>query len=109
MKAMDLFEHARRYPNAPGYQDTDTSREAAEAVEPAAKTIAALALVAIERAGATGLTAEELAETLRLDRVIVQPRTTELKLLGKVRDSGQRRHNASSGKRAIVWVLVASH
>ena len=38
-----------------------------------------------------------------MERTTVQPRTSELKLLGLIEDSGERRRNRN-GKRAIVWV-----
>lgn len=45
------------------------------------------------------------AGRLGLSILSVRPRITELARDGKVRDSGDRRHNAS-GKRAIVWAPV---
>jgi hypothetical protein len=92
------------YPNAPGFQDTDTSRQAAEDVGRKSKDIQAQVLAAVGRQGDFGATAEELAAILRLPRGTVQPRTTELSRLGKLKDSGKRRQNLSSGKMAIVWV-----
>ena len=56
--------------------------------------------------GRYGLTAEEAAGILHMDRVSVQPRLSELKALGLVKDSGLRRINPSSRKRAVVWVLT---
>lgn len=90
------------YPNEPGFKRTDTSREAAEAMKPSAATLRDKALRAIERAGANGLTAEELAATLGVERVSIQPRTSELRELEQIEDSGLRRSNGS-GRRAIVW------
>jgi hypothetical protein len=40
-----------------------------------------------------------------MDRWSIQPRTTELKRKGLIRDSGQRRPN-STGKQAIVWIAA---
>jgi hypothetical protein len=101
----DTFDLFSVYPEYPGSKGTDTSAEAAEAIAPAAATLRAKALVQIRAAGATGRTAEELAGVMGVDRVSVQPRTSELRNAGKIMDSGQRRENASSGKRAVVWVV----
>lgn len=95
----DLFA----YPHEPGAQDRDTSREAAEAMAPTAPQLRARALAVLERSN--GLTADEVAGRLGLSILSIRPRVTELSRLGKVRDSGIRRHNAS-GKRAIVWAPV---
>jgi hypothetical protein len=40
-----------------------------------------------------------------MDRWTIQPRTSELRGEGLIRDSGQRRRNAT-GKLAIVWVTA---
>lgn len=92
-----------RYPNAPGSKGTDTSLEAAEAMAPDCARLQKLALNAIVAAGVSGLTAEELAARVGVDRVAIQPRTSELRLKRLIGDSGVRRRNVS-GKRAIVWV-----
>jgi hypothetical protein len=62
-----------------------------------------MAQSAIREAGAHGLTADELAVRLAMDRWSIQPRTSELRRKGLIRDSGQRRSNVT-GKLAIVWV-----
>ncbi|PTT79999.1 hypothetical protein DBR41_20695, partial [Pseudomonas sp. HMWF010] len=64
-----------------------------------------LTAAAIRDAGAAGLTADELASQLELSRYSIQPRTSELKLKGLIRDSGARRPN-ETGKQAIVWVAA---
>lgn len=95
----DLFTG---YPIAAGYKAEGTSREAAETTDAAG--IRAKALEALKRHGA--LTADECAERLRMDRLSIRPRFSELKLDGKVQDTGKRRQNASK-KSAIVWSLAA--
>lgn len=62
-----------------------------------------MAATAIRAAGPRGLTADELAQRLDMDRYSIEPRTSELRRKGLIRDSGRRRKNAS-GKMAIVWV-----
>jgi hypothetical protein len=92
------------YPDAPGHRGVDTSIEAADAIAPVTGRLRKLAYSLIEAAGATGLTNDELADRAEIDRGSIQPRTSELRLLGRIRDSGERRRN-ENGKRAIVWVL----
>jgi hypothetical protein len=106
----DLFRNltkpdiAQEYPEAPGHRGIDTSIAAAEALAPKVGRLQRMALDAIAGRGALGLTADELAEALQLDRYSIQPRTSELRRKRLIADSGLRRFN-SSGKKAIVWTL----
>lgn len=95
-----------RYPDAPGHRNVDTSMAAADAMAPKLGRLQRMARAAIRDAGADGLTADELAARLELDRASIRPRTSELKRKGLIRDSGRRRRNAS-GKAAIVWIEAA--
>lgn len=95
----DLF----RYPHQPGAQDRDTSIAAADEAAQTAPQLRARALAVIERS--RGLTADEVAGKLGLSILSIRPRVTELSRLGKVRDSGSRRPNAS-GRNAIVWTPI---
>lgn len=96
---IDLFA----YPHAPGAQDRDTSQAAAEGIAPRAPKLREMALAILERSN--GLTADQVAARLGLSILSIRPRITELTRLGKVRDTGERRPNAS-GKNAIVWAAV---
>ena len=91
------------YPNAPGHRQVETSIAAADDLAPKLGRLQRAAERTIRDAGWIGLTADELAARLELDRWSIQPRTSELKRKGLIRDSGQRRANAT-GKMAIVWV-----
>lgn len=93
------------YPNAPGHRGVDTSIAAALSLIPSLGHLQRKVLEAIAQAGHIGLTADELSAKLGRDRWSVQPRTSELRLKGLIRDSGSRRLNRS-GRRAIVWVAV---
>ncbi|MCB2114273.1 MAG: hypothetical protein R3C42_07355 [Parvularculaceae bacterium] len=95
-----------RYPDGPGHRNVDTSMAAADAMAPKLGRLQRMAAAAIRDAGADGLTADELAARLDLDRASIQPRTSELKRKGIIRDSGRRRRNVS-GKAAIVWIEAA--
>lgn len=97
----DLFTLAARYPSAPGHRDTDTSREAAADM---ASRVTGLRL-AVLGALVEDRTADECAAVLGESVLAIRPRTTELKRLGLITDTGERRPNAS-GKRAIVWRLT---
>jgi len=94
------------YPHHPGSKGPETSAEAADAIAPITGRLRTLTVNAYNQAGQSGLTAEELASVVGWPRVSVQPRVSELVRLGRLRDSGARRVNASSGKRAVVWVLA---
>lgn len=102
---MDLFEHRERYPNHPGYQATDTSRAAAVGMAGRAAYLQTVVLGAIRSAGAQGMTIEEVAEATGHGRHSVQPRTSELREMGKIKDSGLRRPLAS-GRNGICWVVA---
>ena len=113
----DLFDrefHASRaggysapgaYPNAAWHKGgAETGREAAEAINEKLGRLQRHVFDAVKARGANGLTPEEAANILLVDRVSVQPRFSELKAKGLIADSGQRRVNPSSRKRAVVWV-----
>jgi len=91
------------YPDAPGHRNAETSIAAANALAPELGRLQRMAVRAIRDAGENGLTADELAARLGMDRWSIQPRTSELKRKLLIRDSGQRRPNCT-GKLAIVWV-----
>jgi len=93
------------YPDAPGHRNINTSVAAADALAPKLGRLQRMAEDAIRDAGWLGLTADELAAKLGMDRYSIQPRTSELRRKGLIRDSGQRRPN-STGKMAIVWVAA---
>lgn len=93
------------YPDAPGHRNVDTSVAAANALAPNLGRLQRLAHEAIRDAGWLGLTADELSAKLGIDRWSIQPRTSELKRKGLIRDSKQRRFN-TSGKLAIVWIAT---
>jgi hypothetical protein len=93
------------YPDTPGHRNVDTSVAAADDLAPKLGRLQRMAECTIRYAGPQGLTADELAARLQMDRWSIQPRTTELRRKGLIRDSGQRRRN-STGKAAIVWIAL---
>lgn len=98
---MNLFEHAERYPSAPGFQRTDTSRDAASDIAPSAKYLRQKVFAYLKENGPS--TSREIADGLRIEYSSVQPRTSELRKQGKLFDTGVRRPDRRSGKRTIVW------
>ena len=90
------------YPDEPGHRNVETSIAAANALAPKLGRLQRMAESTIRDSGADGLTADELSARLDMDRWSIQPRTSELRRKGLIRDSGQRRPNGS-GKLAIVW------
>ncbi len=91
------------YPDAPGHRNVGTSIAAADVLASKLGRLQRIAQSTIRDAGAHGLTADELAARLGMDRWSIQPRTSELRRKGLIRDSGQRRLNAT-GRLAIVWI-----
>ena len=92
------------YPYQPGHRGVETSIQAARMLSGALGRLQLLVTAALVSAGTDGLTAHEAAALLRADKSAIQPRLSELRTMGLIRDSGKRRKNAS-GKNAIVWVL----
>lgn len=93
------------YPHAPGFKGTaETGREAAEAIAPQLGRLQRLVHDAVKGRGSYGLTPEEACDLLGIERVSLQPRFSECKAKGLIVDSGRRRLNPSSRKRAVVWV-----
>lgn len=96
---MDAEQCEFQYPESPGYQDTDTSFEAAESIRPDVHGLRALCLNALTK---REMTPDEVARFVGRDRLAIRPRMTELKEMGLIEDSGARRVN-QSGRRAIVY------
>lgn len=105
MQQDDLFDAAHTYPNAPGFQNTDTSKDAALAVKEPAVVVRMAAIMFLGDCGERGGTAQEVADGLGLKYETVQPRLSELRAKGKIADSGQRRESRDRTKKAIVWIL----
>lgn len=91
---------AKQYPAVPGAKGAaETSYDAAAAMEPAART---LRYAALRRLASRSLTADELAAEMGESILTIRPRMSELRTLGMIVDTGDRRLN-SSGRRAVVW------
>ena len=89
------------YPESAGFQDVDTSIEAAESTP--AQRLRGQVLECFKKHG--DLSPDMCAELLGLSILSIRPRFTELKLKGAIERTGAKATN-SSGKRANVWRLV---
>lgn len=90
------------YPLEPGFKRTNTSKEAAGSMKASKATLQAAVLRKLE---AGEFTADEVAEQLEQSILSIRPRFSELRTLGKIVDTGQRRQN-ESGRNGIVWRLA---
>lgn len=98
-----VFPDERRvlaYPNVPAARRTDTSEAAAQEMREHAQNVRDMVLDALRR---KPMTVHECAKALRLPVPTVQPRFSELRRMDEIVDTGLRRVNAVSGKRAAVW------
>lgn len=102
------LNHGNNYPFAAAPGATDTSAAAAQAIDISVGYLQRVALRAIRDAGDRGLTTNELAASVQIGRESIQPRTSELRRMGLINDSGARRANAN-GKNAIVWVAASQN
>lgn len=90
------------YPVAPGYKARETSKAAAENQKAKSPALRQMCLDQLRRLG--GLTADECAHGMGVDKLSIRPRFSELAAANRIEDTGFRRLN-DSGKSAIVWVL----
>tara|TARA_R110000803_G_scaffold50710_2_gene105059 strand:- start:25 stop:330 length:306 start_codon:yes stop_codon:yes gene_type:complete len=81
---------------------TDTSEEAAMKISPFAKTLRDKTYWSINEKPST---TSEIARSLNKNYSGIQPRTSELKAHGYIRDTGTRRLN-EWGNNEIVWGLT---
>lgn len=101
---IDEAGNERDEPTAPFQRHSDTSREAAFAIDDKLNALQARVLAAIASCESHGATDEELQERLALNPSTERPRRIELCDKRFVVDSGRRRLTRA-GRRAVVWVL----
>lgn len=100
----DLFDYqppppAPKYPDAPGHNFRDTSKDAAKSMEP---HVSRLAADILGRLRAKSSTAHEIEASSGMRMQTISARIRELTLKGYLEDSGERRPTPS-GRNAIVW------
>jgi len=89
----DEFSFKDEYPHKAGHRKVDTSIEVAEKVNKTLKRVAKIVLLELEKVYPKGLTGTEIANKCNRSILSVRPRTTELKLLGLIIDTEERRKN----------------
>lgn len=101
----DLFDYTPppRYPDAPGFKNRDTSKEAADSMKPSAPRLRQMVLDKLRARGPS--TPDEIADALDLSILSIRPRFTELHKTGQIVDTGDRRKN-TSGRNAKVWKVT---
>lgn len=92
-----------RYPAQAGHRGIDTSIAAAAIINPSLPRLQRQVFAMIAQAGASGATCDEIADALGWERFRVRPRTSELRKLRRIVDSGVRRLS-QSGVQSIVWI-----
>jgi hypothetical protein len=107
MAQLDIFAVAARKAappaEAPPYQvHNDTSRQAAQAIAPAAGTLRAAVLHCITVAGEQGMTDEEGCAMSEMNPSTWRPRRGELEKGGFIRDTGRTR-KSTAGRDMVVW------
>ena len=90
------------YPDAPGYSNPTTSKDAAESMKPKASALRLRILAELQVRGSFGATCDELEQAMNLPHQTVSARLREMALKGAIGDSGQKRATRS-GRAAIIW------
>jgi predicted transcriptional regulator len=89
------FEGLSHYPDSPGFTEPTTSRDAAEIIARDINARQREVLDVYRIAGDAGLTADEAAAKLGRSVLAVRPRVTELRALGLIEKTKERRANES--------------
>jgi len=101
-KQTEIDFNAPAYPDVAGHQSgSGTSEEAARSMDGELKGLRAECYHALGCAD-RGFTADEVAIVVGRTVLAIRPRITELRRLGLIFDTGERRVNIS-GRRAAVW------
>jgi hypothetical protein len=100
----DLFDRGEPvYPAFPGSKGLGTSREAAEAIAPAASTWRGRVAKLLADSFPRDFTPDEAAQVLSASSFLIRPRFTELSAAGLIEKTGERRPNPHSSLNAAVW------
>jgi hypothetical protein len=90
------------YPERPGFKAFGASQEAARQ---AAGSAARLRRAVLAELGVNPGTADEIAKRLHRSPLSIRPRVSELRALGEIVATGERRRN-ESGMSASVWQVM---
>ena len=94
------------YPFSPGFQDTETSRLAAQIASATAGPIRDKVLALYKAYGPEGLTADEAAALMDKHVLSIRPRVTELKVQGVLKPTGIRRLSSMGLQSDVLAVPV---
>jgi hypothetical protein len=101
----DSFDFHDDEPEAPYQHHSETSREAAELIEPDADTLRGRVLAYIRERGAHGATDEEIQDALHMNPSTERPRRIELWNAEWVLKTSDTRLTRS-GRKATVWIAA---
>jgi predicted ArsR family transcriptional regulator len=91
------------YPDAPGFKESETSREAAESMAGRAGTLRKLVYDHI--VSHSHLTADQIADDLNESPLAIRPRVSELRAQRLIEPCGRGMNR--SGKAAHIWAKAA--
>lgn len=97
------FKKGKKYPDHPGFKNTDTSEDAADKIVSKAATMRGQISEMLEEEGWDGVASDEAADKYGFIVVSTRPRFSELRAKGEIIDSGRRRKSAYGAKQ-IVWI-----
>ena len=99
MEQASLFD----YPQAAGFKENTTSREAAEAIEKHGRAARLRDDVAAYYRAGNKATADECAAALNENHLSLRPRVSELHARGFLKPTGERRASLAGGRQSHVW------
>ncbi len=94
-RQMDMFSNPQAYPMTPGWKSGGPSQDAARKIAPRAGSLRAKVLDFYVANYPATYTADEIAKALNISEFSARPRLTELKLLGWLAETPERRRNES--------------
>ena len=98
-----MIKQLELYPLTPGYKEPDgASKENAKRQSPEALNFKRRKAMSFFRAYPGGLTSDEVADLMNENILAIRPRVSELRTLGKIESTGERRKSAN-GNGATVW------
>lgn len=92
---------AGEYPGVPGWKEPTTSRDAAVKIESRAALVRDLVMGTLREY--PGLTADEIADHLGIDKLTVRPRVSELHTAQEIERVPDVTRKNTSGARAATW------
>jgi hypothetical protein len=104
---LPLAELAEKYPHSPGFRVAGgTSEESAAKVAPHAGRLRQTILKVFMAEPARGFLPDEIATLINERELVIRPRCSELRRLGLLRFTGQRRKNPVSGFEAAELAIT---